>query len=1829
MNSVVNLMPKYDHRQHVLPDWLVELERRFQIGEVASDANRITWCQLFIGDTGAGILEGLEAEATWEQAKDSLLTQMGTGSIKDEAWTALKNLKRNGRDIVELAGEAGKLAKRIHPTDTEAAERHAIDAFLGALDQTLAIEVQKLGHRRLEDVIAAARRIEKLLGTQTDSKMEQLVSAMKDQIRLLQKNLKETQEPLAESKATAIPATAMAATAAAASPAPPPAPARHAYEYDEGMGYRRPPRRPQARRSPRCYLCGEDGHFIANCPARAELQRLLRQKARPSLRAPPRGQLLELSDPADDPAAGPGVQLNLGGSSEAKVTPVGCPAGPPITGQLSLEGIPVLGLVDTGASVTCMGFAIWWQYRTQWGSLQPYEGIVRGAHGKPLQVAGRTQHLNLQWGEARGRASFLVIVGLEAPPVLIGMDLMRPLRVHIDVTAGTATPTQPDPQTVHLNVAQSSPPSVGRATLLQATDIPAESARLVRCSNPWPDEDVYFCPAAGLPTFVSGVPALTSGTEVWVALHNHRPEPLRLHAGQSVGSLEIVALADAAPPHPGPPGPGQPHVPEHMSPFQQQQLRALFQEYQDVFSRGEDDIGCTPVLQHTIETTGPPVRQPYRRQNPAVRREEMNQVQQMLSSGVIRPSNSPWASPVVMVKKKDGSLRFCVNFRQLNASTTKDAHPIPRIDDLLDALHGARWFSTLDLKSGYWQVPIQEQDKEKTAFRTSSGQLFEFNQVPFGLCNAPATFSRLMDRVLAGLHWETCLFYLDDIIVFSKTWEEHVARLRQVFDRLRQAKLKLGAEKCTFAAAEVSYLGHRVTVDGLLPDPDLLKAIRDIEAPKSATEVRSFLGLAGYYRRYVNNFAAIAGPLHALTRKDTVFHWTPECQQAFDTLKLHLTTSPITAFPDFSLPFRLYTDASTAGLGAILAQVRDGKERIICCASRSLNQAEKAYPATKLECLAIVWAVAKFRPYLMALSFEVYTDHYALQWLKTMRTGSALLHRWSAALEEYDYVVKHRPGKIQTHVDGLSRLPVEPPPPEGSLLQVQTLEGEEEARSIARELHAATHLGGHALWKLFRDRYEHKAGRRICLEEARSCHQCQLGTDYGHQPKTAGTIQSQGPWDTLSIDIVGPLPADRRKEFLIVFVDCFSKYTILVPAYHHTAAAVSEALLQHVVPYFGTPRRLLSDRGREFISAIWTHLLRVLGIQRILTSPYHPEGNAINERSHRTLNNMLRARLLEGPSTKAWVDKIPGIMLTLNSMPHEPHGFSASMIATGREPTLPPDLAHGANPSSPSSEAIPDYVEQIRRRLQMTHLQLAPKENNPRPNPYQEGSLVYVSTTPPERTSKLAPRWKGPYRVVRVPNDYQVVYDEDGIERIVHTNHVKPAKLTAPDLPLPTPPLVSPRPPVGYLPKSFTHAPPAPAQPAPAVPAAPQPPPDRPRRRSPRLNPAQGQVNAVKPARTTQKQPSQPQSTSGSRAADTSHHSRGTKMTTPPAVATYHQVIGPKYNALSFASLQLVDLQAKTKRAIITLGDLRRLLPQTKVAGANFVLRGRAVRPSQWGLRRSLRAALWFLLPSDGSFILDPRDGRYYLERRGRRLVLKGGDVNGHPLEDKLQWEEEQQSSGPLHALGRPQGAITQQEIGASNRPSAPRETGAPRQPRDPKITQASHPSPLSPPTTQPDPSTKRLYKQPSSSGQGAEKVKLAPGVDVVKDCAPFDTTLTPRRVTSRPTTDPTVTPDPLPSAALVPLDPESPENRPIVTIGSKSASTPSAVAPVPFDRSPSPESQPLYPETPGKWMSIELARGKRQRSPERTPSPPRPSHPRPKPRTPPMPGWWIGQRIR
>ena len=356
-------------------------------------------------------------------------------------------------------------------------------------------------------------------------------------------------------------------------------------------------------------------------------------------------------------------------------------------------------------------------------------------------------------------------------------------------------------------------------------------------------------------------------------------------------------------------------------------------------------LGNTLLIEHEIHTKGPSIRQPYQRQNPEVRRQEQEQLKDMLEQEIVRPSCSLWASSVVMVKKKDGTLRFCIDFRKLNDVTVKDVHPLPRIDDALEALKGAKIFSTLDLKSGYWQTPIKEEHKSKTAFRTSSGQLFEFNRLLFGPCNAPATFSRLMDNVLSGLSWEVCLYNLDNIIVFSRDWEEHLQWLRMVLSCLRDANLRLGHKKYTLARSSVTFLGHLVSEDGLQPDLRLLDSFRDIQPPTTVSQVRSFLGLVGCYRRFIKGFSNIAAPLNRLLEKNKPFEWTDECMAAYERLKAVLLQRPVVAYPDFSIPFRLYTDASNVGLGAILAQQR--RERNVSSVSLvapSVNRSRTTVP---------------------------------------------------------------------------------------------------------------------------------------------------------------------------------------------------------------------------------------------------------------------------------------------------------------------------------------------------------------------------------------------------------------------------------------------------------------------------------------------------------------------------------------------------------------------------------------------------------------------------------------------------------------------------------------------------------------------------------------------------------------------------------------------------------------------------------------------------------------------------------------------------------------------
>ncbi|XP_075188139.1 uncharacterized protein LOC142260631 [Anomaloglossus baeobatrachus] len=486
-----------------------------------------------------------------------------------------------------------------------------------------------------------------------------------------------------------------------------------------------------------------------------------------------------------------------------------------------------------------------------------------------------------------------------------------------------------------------------------------------------------------------------------------------------------------------------------LTPGQQKLLEDTLWEYQEAFSRNDEDFGCTSAIEHEIPTgDAAPIRERYRQIPPKMYQEVKDMVASMLENRVIQESQSPWAAPVVLVRKKDGSLRFCVDYRKLNAQTVREAYPLPRIEESLSALGHAKFFSTLDLASGYWQVPVAEKDKAKTAFILPMG-LYEFNRMPFGLSNAPGTFQRLMEHCLGDLNFESVLIYLDDVIVFGTSFKDHLQKLRQVLGRLRDHGLKIKPRKCQLFQHRIEYLGHVVTTEGVQPAASKVEPVQKWPRPNTLREVRAFLGLAGYYRRFIPKFAHLAGPINELLRgtaggpKTRPIEWGPRQQEAFEALKKALTSAPILAYARFDALFLLYTDGSLHGLGAVLSQMQDGRERVIAYGSRSLRESERNpdnYSSFKLELLALVWAMTEtFAEYLTGAEVTVMTDNNPLAHLGNAKLG-ALEQRWMARLSKYQYHIQFRSGRENSNADALySELTI---PGNTLLAEVYVLDGE-------------------------------------------------------------------------------------------------------------------------------------------------------------------------------------------------------------------------------------------------------------------------------------------------------------------------------------------------------------------------------------------------------------------------------------------------------------------------------------------------------------------------------------------------------------------------------------------------------------------------------------------------------------------------------------------------------------------------------------------------------------------------------------------------------------------
>lgn len=466
---------------------------------------------------------------------------------------------------------------------------------------------------------------------------------------------------------------------------------------------------------------------------------------------------------------------------------------------------------------------------------------------------------------------------------------------------------------------------------------------------------------------------------------------------------------------------------DHLNEEEKSVILDLCSKFSDIFYQDGTPLTFTSRVKHHIRTTDevPIYTKTYR--YPFVHKKEVEtQINKMLSQNIIRQSNSPWSSPIWVVPKKlDASgvqkWRVVIDYRKLNLKSLDDKYPLPNITDLLDKLGKCQYFTTLDLASGFHQIEMNESDIQKTAFSTENGH-YEFLRMPFGLKNAPATFQRVMDNILRGITNEKCAVYLDDIIIYSSSLQEHIVKLTEVFKRLRESNFKIQIDKSEFLKKEVAYLGHVVTPDGVKPNPDKIKAIKHYPIPKTTKEIKGFLGLLGYYRRFINNFSKITKPLTKCLKKGATIEHNEEFVSCFERCKTLLINEPILQYPDFSKPFNLTCDASNVALGCVLSQGPIGKDLPIAYASRTLNESEQNYSTIEKECLCLVWSTKYFRPYLFGRKFNIITDHKPLQWLFSLKDPASKLVRWRIKLQEFDYQIIYKKGKLNTNADALSRI---------------------------------------------------------------------------------------------------------------------------------------------------------------------------------------------------------------------------------------------------------------------------------------------------------------------------------------------------------------------------------------------------------------------------------------------------------------------------------------------------------------------------------------------------------------------------------------------------------------------------------------------------------------------------------------------------------------------------------------------------------------------------------------------------------------------------------------
>ncbi|KAF5808044.1 putative nucleotidyltransferase, Ribonuclease H [Helianthus annuus] len=797
---------------------------------------------------------------------------------------------------------------------------------------------------------------------------------------------------------------------------------------------------------------------------------------------------------------------------------------------------------------------------------------------------------------------------------------------------------------------------------------------------------------------------------------------------------------------------------------------------------------------------------PYRLA-PSEMQELSKQLQELSEKGFIRPSFSPWGAPVLFVKKKDGSFRMCIDYRELNKLTIKNRYPLPRIDDLFDQLQGATCFSKIDLRSGYHQLRVHEEDIPKTTFRTRYGH-YEFTVMPFGLTNAPVVFMDLMNRVCKPYLDKFIIVFIDDILIYSKTRANHEQHLRLTLELLKKEQLFAKFSKCEFWLKEVQFLGHIVNEQGIHIDPSKISAIKDWDTPTTPTEVRSFLGLAGYYRRFIENFSKIAVPLTALTQKNKPFEWGSKQEETFQTLKQKLCDAPTLTLPEGNDDFVVYCDASKLGLGCVLMQ----RNKVIAYASRQLNVHERNYTTHDLELGAVVFALKIWRHYLYGTKCVVFTDHKSLQHIFNQKELNMRQRRWVELLNDYDCESRYHPGKANVVADALSRK-------ERTKLYCVRVQSDVQARSdiqarISQAQHACVsqdlmgkelpyhikpdlvlkddgsyyfmdrlwvpsqddlrtllmdeahkscysiHPGSDKMYKDLRTRYWWPGMKKDIALYISKCLTC-LKVKAEHQHPSGLLEQPEIPvwkWENIAMDIITKLPRTKKGHDAIwVVVDRLTKSAHFLPIHEgFSAERLAKIYVDEIVSRNGVPLNIISDRDARFSSRFLRTMQSAMGTQLNLSTTYHPQTDGQTERTIQTLEDMLRACVIDFGGS--WDSHLPLIEFSYNNSYHSSINmppFEALYGRKCRSPVCWNEIGEAQLTGPDLILETTDKVKKVRDNLQTARSrQKSYADRRRKPLEFQVGDRVLLTISPWKgvirfgKKGKLAPRYVGPFKIV-------------------------------------------------------------------------------------------------------------------------------------------------------------------------------------------------------------------------------------------------------------------------------------------------------------------------------------------------------------------------------------------------------------------------------------------------------------------------------------------------